>query len=309
MSVLSEYLSSANYMAPFGRRRLYDLGKELSQRYLHATDLLIGVIGAEGAGKSTLIRGLFPGLELTNDDEGLNSKGAPLFSFSEDDFYASHTFHIDARFENAFHQKPEIAEAVSRAVANGRRVIVEHFDFIYKALGHNAQVLFSISDEVSVFRPTVFGPSPVEIASQATKKIKYRLMAHSAEDITIQILNREYGLKPDAHSNVRHGFVVGFKERPTFSITNLEKQVLEVIKRDVAINPLEGRFIEIDGEKIQCTGKRIHVPSSRRIENFRLMKRFKYDPLSQEHFIVGLVGKEYISGLSSLPSGGEWSLG
>jgi len=83
-----------------------------------------------------LIRGLFPGLELTNDDDGANSRGAALFSFSEDDFYAAHTFHIDARFENAFHQKAQIAEAVSRAVADGRRVIVEHFDFIYKDTTH-----------------------------------------------------------------------------------------------------------------------------------------------------------------------------
>lgn len=45
------------YYAPRGRLRLYALAAELSQRYLLPTDHLVGVIGGEGAGKSTLIKG------------------------------------------------------------------------------------------------------------------------------------------------------------------------------------------------------------------------------------------------------------
>lgn len=90
---------------------------------------------------------------------------------------------------------------------------------------------------------------------------------------------------------MRCGFVIGSNEKPVFSISNLEKKVLEIIRRDVVINPPEGRFIEIDGEKIHCTGKRIHVQSSKKIENFRLMKRLRRDPLSKQYLLVGLVGK------------------
>jgi ABC-type uncharacterized transport system ATPase subunit len=35
---------------------------EIAERHLFPTDLLVGIIGAEGAGKSTLIRGIFPAL-------------------------------------------------------------------------------------------------------------------------------------------------------------------------------------------------------------------------------------------------------
>ena len=94
----------AVYYAPRGRLRLYRLGQDIAQRHLYPTDLLVGVIGAEGSGKSTLIRGLFPGLELTNDDEGINLRTGPIFDFTESDRFGPHTYHIDVRYEQAFHQ-------------------------------------------------------------------------------------------------------------------------------------------------------------------------------------------------------------
>ncbi len=302
MIAAEEYLTSATYAAPFGKRRMYELAKELSLRYLYSSDLLIGIIGAEGSGKSTLIRGLFPGLELTNDDEGVNNRRTPLFDFSDDDFFSGHTFHIDVRFEQAFRQMHEICDAVIHAVECQRRVVIEHFDLLYRHLGFNAQLLFVIGDEVQVFRPTVFGPSPVEVKKRAEKSVKYRLMAHSAEDITLQVLREKYEVKmPDIPSSVKHGFVIGFSEKPSFSISELEQEVLDIIKRDVPIVPLEGDFIELDGTKIACTGKRVHVESSRQIENFRFAKQLRYDPISKEYLLVGLVGKEAISGLRTLP--------
>ena len=64
-------------------------------------------------------------------------------------------------------------------------MIVEHFDQIYDALGFNAQILFGIGEEIIVARPNVFGPFPAAIKAVVEKTIKYRLMAHSAEDITL----------------------------------------------------------------------------------------------------------------------------
>ena len=60
-TVHRETLIYATYYAPRGRNRLYLVAAELSQKYLTPTDLVIGVLGAEGSGKSTLIKGLFPG--------------------------------------------------------------------------------------------------------------------------------------------------------------------------------------------------------------------------------------------------------
>ncbi len=306
MVIANELLLSASYGAPFGKKRMYELAKTLSLRYLFSTDLLIGVIGGEGSGKSTLIRGLFPGLELTNDDDGINNRSTPIFDFSEDDFFSGHTFHIDVRYEAAFHQIHEICEAITRAVTAQRRVVVEHFDLIYKQLGYNAQLLFAIGDMLRVFRPTVFGPSPLEIKKQDERNAKYRLMAHSAEDITLHVLRKDYGITtPDLHSHVRHGFVIGFAEKPNINLTELERKIHRIIKEDLPITSLDGNYIELNGEKIFCTGKRIHVESSKQIDNFRLMKQFRYDPISHEHLLVGIVGREQISGLRTLPPVGE----
>ena len=60
------------YFAPRGSRRMTDLGIQLSQMYLSPFDHIIGIIGDAGAGKSLLIKGMFPGIDLTNDDEGVN---------------------------------------------------------------------------------------------------------------------------------------------------------------------------------------------------------------------------------------------
>ena len=60
----------STYYAPRGHERMYALGMQLAQLYLSPFDKLIGVIGDAGSGKSALIRGMFPGMDLTNDDDG-----------------------------------------------------------------------------------------------------------------------------------------------------------------------------------------------------------------------------------------------
>ncbi|OGS27604.1 MAG: lantibiotic ABC transporter [Elusimicrobia bacterium RIFOXYB2_FULL_48_7] len=291
----------ANYYAPRGRNRLYILGSELSQRYIYPTDLLIGIIGAEGSGKSTLIKGLFPGLELTNDDDGINIQPAPIFKFAKNDFFSGHTFHIDIRFESAFKQKYEIVEAINNAIAHNRRVVVEHFELVYEQLGYNAQIIFGIGEEVIVCRPSVFGPFPADIKKIVDKTIKFRLMAHSAEDITSMILAKDYNYtRPVLHSDVRHGFVIGFSEKPNIDIAELEKKVLGIINSGLKIQMADESHINIGEEQIYCTGVRTHVNSSNKIENFRLVKDYKYDPISKEYLLIGIVGKKESAGFEDL---------
>ncbi len=301
-NVSMDGLVSANYYAPRGKMRLYQLGKTLAERYLHPTDLLIGVIGGDSSGKSTLIRGLFPGLELTNDDEGVNVSRAPIFDEASDEFFSPHTYHLDVRYELAFRQVSEIADAVQRAVANERRVVVEHFDLLYEQLGYNARMLISVGEEIRVYRPTVFGPLPVRIKEEADRNLRYRLMAHSAEDLTTYILSRDYDIRPpELHSEVRHGFVIGFPEKLDVHIEGLEKRVRELISKGVSLEPGEGDTIKIGDDEHHCTGKRIHVSNSGEIEEFRLLNDFVYDPATGDYLLVGVVGEEEISGLEALP--------
>jgi len=297
----SETLIYAAYYAPRGRQRLYMVGAELSRRYLNPTDLIIGIIGAEGSGKSTLIRGLFPGLELTNDDDGVNVRPARLYDFSPDDFFAPHTYHIDVRYEMAFRQKYEIAEAINRSVSHGRRVIIEHFDLIYDTLGYNAQIIFAIGEEIIVARPSVFGPFPAGLKQVVDKTIKYRLMAHSAEDITTYILERDYNYRnPVMHSDVKHGFVINFDVKPKINLLELEAKVQEIIRRDVPIQTVGENRIRIGDHEIICTGTRTHVNSSGKIENFRLLHEYKYHPIFKEYLLVGMVGHREMTGLEEI---------
>lgn len=68
----------STYFAPRGRSRIFNLGIQLAQLYLSPFDQIIGVIGEAGSGKSVLIKGMFPGLELTNDDDGVNVRPLPI---------------------------------------------------------------------------------------------------------------------------------------------------------------------------------------------------------------------------------------
>ena len=299
---IKENLRMAIYYAPRGRFRLFILGSELSQKYLYPTDLLIGIIGAEGSGKCTLIKGLFPGLELTNDDEGINKRTSDIFDFNPSDFFSGHSFHLDIRYELAFHQMHEIVDAIKKVLAANKRVVVEHFDLIYHQIGFNAQIIFGIGEEVRVYRPSIFGPSPLRIQQVAEENLKYRLMAHSAEDIVGKILKDVHNFVPNQlHSDVRHGFIIGFDEKPTIDLAELEQQVLAFMAQDLPVTAGTGDFVLFDKEPFYCTGKRIHVKRTSQIEKFRLMKDYKFDPHSGKYLMVGIVGEEPIEIFDELP--------
>ncbi len=280
------------YFAPRGYARMIQIGHYIAQRHLFATDKLIGIIGDAGSGKSLLIRGMFPGLELTNDDNGVNVRPLPILDIDATGFYQAHTYHMDVRFESAFLPMPKLADAVLRALEQGKRVIIEHFELIYPLLNFNAALLIGIGDEIIVSRPTVFGPEPDDIAQTVFASIKYRRMAHTAEDLTEHVLmNMNVGKY--THGDVRRGFFLRFDRAVNLDIPRIQEEVTAMIAQDLPITYKDQQHIYIGSLLHRCTGPRMHVNSTGKVEHFRFLNDLQYDALNESFMLVGLVGESF----------------
>ena len=282
----------SSYYAPRGHNRMYALGQQLAQMYLSPNDKLIGVIGDAGSGKSALIRGMFPGLELTNDDNGVYVRPLPLL---EQDtgfaFFSPHTYHLDIRFENGFTQMTVLADAIAEALDKGKRVIVEHFDLVYPLLGANANLLIGVGEQVLICRPTLFGPEPDEIKKEVYKTLHFRLMAHTAEDLCEMYMD-SFDMDRCGHDDVKHGFAIYFPEtKPDFDIVQLENKVKAVIAENLPITYVDDHHISVGNKIHSCSGPRIHVGSTGQVENFHLMHHFLYDRFKRRYLLVGCVGE------------------
>jgi hypothetical protein len=279
------------FFAPRGRDRIYDLGMQIAQMYLSPYDKLIGIIGEAGSGKSMLIKGMFPGLELTNDDDGVNMRPLPLLDQSSGGFFTAHTYHVDIRFEAAFTQMGVLADAILEAIKNGKRVIVEHFDLIYPMLnGVNANLMIGVGDEIIVSRPTIFGPLPSELHDKVAKSIVYRRMAHTAEDLC-EIFLPEEDYRRAKHRDIKHGFLLAFDDRePDVDLDELELKVSTAIASDLPISYVDEGHVKIGEIVHPCTGPRTHVAHTGEIEEFRLLHRIVYDPIERCYLIAGRVG-------------------
>ena len=116
-------------------------------------------------------------------------------------------------------------------------------------------------------------------------------MAHSAEDITIQILGDEFGVTDrDYYSaEIRNGFVLKFPRKPELDLERLEVLVKEQIALDQDIAYLDESHILIGEKKIPCDGPRFHVRNTREITEFSMHKELIYDPKSNTYCLIGLV--------------------
>ena len=286
----SHILSS--YYAPRGHQRMYALGMQIAQMYLNPTDKLIGIIGEAGSGKSALIRGMFPGLELTNDDNGVYVRPLPIL---EQDhgfaFFSPHTYHLDIRFENGFTQMSVLADAIAEALHNGKRVVVEHFDLVYPLLRANANLLIGVGEQVLIARPNLFGPEPDEIRQVVYESLRYRLMAHTAEDLCEMCMN-DFDKNRCGHDDAKHGFALYFPEtKPSADLKELEQKVLDIIKQDLPVTYVDDHHISVGGKIHVCNGPRIHVAHTGLIENFCLMHHYIYDRFKRRYVLAGCVGE------------------
>ena len=282
------------YFAPRGVVRMVQMGMTIAQRHLTPFDHLIGIVGEAGSGKSMLAKGMFPGLELSNDDEGVNIRPLPLLGVGDldDGFYTPHTYHVDIRFESAFTQMHVLADAILRAIQLGKRVVVEHFDLVYSALGRNAHLLIGIGEEVIITRPTLFGPEPQDISKIVFSSLPYRQMTHSAEDLCVYLMQEQgIGMYDFTHADVRHGFILSFTENPKLDIELLEKRVNEYIQKDLPICFKDDNHILIGDTPFACSGPRMHVKSTKEIRKLTLNKNLLIEPITEHHLLVGIVGE------------------
>lgn len=275
-------------LAARGYPRLYDQGMQIAQQYLSPFDLLIGVIGDSGAGKSVMIKGMFPGLELTNDDNGVNVRPLPILDLDDTGFFSPHTYHLDIRFESAFTQMHELAAAIEEAIGRGKRVIVEHFDLIYPFLKRNAHLLLGLGEEIVVTRPSVFGPEPDVIADIVYKSIPYRRMAHTAEDL-VEFCLADRRIFRYEHADVRHGFLLVFPEKPDVDLGELETCVRGMIDLNMPVSYHDESHVLIGDQRHYCTGPRMHVKSTGEIKQFSIYPELIREEITGRHMLLGLV--------------------
>ena len=290
-NLLQEYSVSSQYFAPRGRERLMFLGEQIAQRHLHFNDRLIGIVGDAGSGKSSLIKGMFPGLELSNDDDILNPRKIMQVREGLDDFKEAGSYHIDMRFQTAFTQMYEIVDFVKSLLQKKRRVIIEHFDLLYPALGINADIIVGIGEEIIVTRPSVFGPLPASIYEIVHKSLTYRKMAHTAEDVTMQVLEDEFNVSKDCYfsSDIRKGFVLKFFKEPVIDFEKLSGKIEETLSKSMPVSYYDENHIKIGERVVVCDGPRLHVSNTSKVLNFSLVKRLVKDPKTSTWCLVGLI--------------------
>jgi len=293
-NLIQEYSVFSQYFAPRGRERLLFLGEQISQRHLSFNDRLIGIVGDAGSGKSSLIKGMFPGLELSNDDDTLNPRKILQVRDLEEDLHEATTYHIDMRFQVAFTQMHEIVDFVRNILARKRRIIVEHFDLLFPALGINADIIVGIGEEIIVTRPSIFGPLPQSIYDIVHDSLWYRKVAHTIEDITMLLLGTEFGVDENLYysSDMRNGFVLRFIKEVELDFCSLSKRIIEKLEENLTINYYDEDHIMIGETIVKCDGPRFHIRNTSEVEHFTLIKKFIYDPKTNTYCLVGCLDDE-----------------
>lgn len=267
------------------------LGEQIAQKHLHYSDSLIGIVGDAGSGKSSLINGMFPGLELSNDDDIINPRKIMQVRDLMQDIPDAATYHLDMRFQMAFTQMYEIVDFVKAVLKMKRRVVIEHFNLLYEALGINADIIVGIGEEIIVTRPTVFGPIPESIYEIVHTSLKFRKMAHTAEEVVAQILQSEFGISTDDFysSDIRNGFVLKFLKDPKVDLDKLEILSQEMLLQNLDVSYFDEDHIKMGDKIIPCDGARFHVNNTSEIEHFSLLKGLIQDPKTKLFNLIGVI--------------------
>ena len=125
-------------------------------------------------------------------------------------------------------------------------------------------------------------------------------MAHTAEDLCEFCMGPEL-VKRCGHDDVRHGFCMYFSDTaPDIDLVELERQVNEMIAKDLPITYVDDNHVSIGSDIHECSGPRIHVGHTGQIQGFRLMHHFIHDRFNRRYLMVGCVGERSDSLLEKL---------
>ena len=290
-NLIQEYMVSAQYYAPRGRERLMFLGEQIAHRHMHYEDKLIGIVGDAGSGKSCLIKGMFPGLELSNDDDVVNPSKIMQVRSALIDLPEAASYHLDVRFQMAFMQMYEIADYVNHILSRKRRVVIEHFNLLYPVLGLNADIIVGVGEEIIVTRPSIFGPIPQSIYEIVHNSLKYRKMAHTAEEVVMQVLEEEFGMTGNEYysSDIRNGFALKFPQQPDIDLEKLARLSKEKIDQHLSVSYFDEDHIMMGSKVILCDGARFHVSNTSEIKQFDLLKRLIKDAKNNHYALIGVI--------------------
>ncbi len=279
------------YFAPRGKKRLLHLGDEICRRHMHYDDKLIGIIGDAGSGKSSLIKGMFPGLELSNDDDRVDVHKIMQVRDLDENFANATTFHLDMRFQTAFTQMHEIVDFVNRALEHDRRVIVEHFNMLFPSLGLPADLMVGIGEEIIVVRPTVFGPSPQSLYDIVHETLRARKMAHTIEDVTIQLLLDEFRVDRRLFfsSDIKNGFLLRFIQPMELDLPRLSERIKQRLAENLIVHYQDEDHIMLGGSLMACDGPRLHIQNTSEVKNFKLVPELIRDGKTDTWCLVGLL--------------------
>ena len=257
----------SSYCAPRGAHRMYALGQQLAQMYLSPNDKLIGIIGEAGSGKSALIRGMFPGLELTNDDNGVYIRPLPLLDQDHGfAFFSPHTYHLDVRFENGFTQMNVLADAIAEALDKGRRVIVEHFDLISPLLGANANLLIGIGEQEAEI-PVTYLYAKISLNKSLDTVLAYKtLLEETFEELscteistTIQLVGDYAGYLPlERRNEITEDILDALGAEVVYEYR--EHELYTVYAYTAGLD----NYITVDNKKIN-----VHIAMSQNEEHYR----------------------------------------
>ena len=288
---IQEYMVSSQYFAPRGKERLMFLGEQISHRHINYDDKIIGIVGDAGAGKSSLIKGMFPGLQLSNDDDIVNPRKIMQVRNSLTDVEDATTFHLDIRFQMAFTQMYEIVDFVNSLLERNRRVVIEHFNLLFPYLHRNADVIVGIGEEIIVTRPSLFGPHPGSVYEIVHSSLQYRKMAHSAEEVATTLLEEVFGITESEYffSDIRNGFLIKFYKKPNIDLSYLSDLIDKKIAENMDISYYDEDHIIMGGKIIPCDGPRFHVKNTSEIKDFTLVNDFVHDPKTNTYCMIGLV--------------------
>ena len=137
----------------------------------------------------------------------------------------------------------------------------------------------------------MFGPEPSDLVDEVHRSLRYRLMAHTAEDLCEMHMDPKL-MELCHHDDINHGFVMVFYDNPPqIDLMELERRVNEDIAKDMPIAYADERHVRIGDTLHLCGGPRTHVTTTGKVEGFRLCHEIIYDNQRNRYLLIGLVGE------------------